>query len=339
MSVHNSIQFLSPPKANGMPLQTNWPQWWCPVHRKKLTDKGSVLECPEGDTYPRTNYIPRFVKISNYAAAFGAQWNRYRLTQLDSYSRTTLTRDRARRCVGEQLWNNLAGKQLLECGCGAGRFTEVLLQQGASVTSIDLSDAVEANQGNCPQSEVHRIAQADIRYLPFAPQQFDVVFCLGVVQHTPNPVDTLRSLYEQVKPGGTLIIDHYTHELSWYTKTAPLLRYYFRRLPPEQGIKWTEKLVDIFLPLHKMARAFYPAQMILSRLSPVLCYYRAFPELDDKLQREWALLDTHDTLTCWYRYLRSRGSIRRTLRQLGLQEIWCEYGGNGVEARGKRPLM
>jgi 2-polyprenyl-3-methyl-5-hydroxy-6-metoxy-1,4-benzoquinol methylase len=98
---------------------------------------------------------------------------------------------------------------VLEAGCGAGRFTEVLLKRGASVTSIDLTDAVAANQENFPQSEHHRIAQADILRLPFSPKQFDAVFCLRVIQHTPSPEAAIAALYDQVRPGGLLVIDHY----------------------------------------------------------------------------------------------------------------------------------
>jgi SAM-dependent methyltransferase len=233
---------------------------------------------------------------------------------------------------------DLSGKHVLECGCGAGRFTEILLDLGAYVTSVDLSDAVEANQGNCPQGDRHRIAQADIAELPFAPGQFDVVFCLGVLQHTPNPEATIQQLKEHVKPGGTLIIDQYTHSLSWYTKIAPLVRHALKRLPPHEAIRWTEKMVDVFLPLHKKARHFRLGQMLISRISPVVCYWNTYAELCDSLQREWALVDTHNSLTNWHNNLRTRGRIQRTLRRLGLEQIWCEYGGNGVEARGVRPV-
>jgi len=318
--------------------QSTWPSWYCPVHLKSLEDKGDVLLCPDGDQFQSRNRIPRFVMNGNYADAFGPEAKKYRVTQLDSYSGTTITRDRARRCIGEELWSQLSGKQVLEAGCGAGRFTEILLDEGARVTSIDITEAVDANQENFPLSESHRVAQADIEYLPFAPQGFDIVFCLGVIQNTPNPERSISCLYEQVRPGGTLIIDHYTYSLSWYTKTAPLFRRLFRRLSPEESVKRTEKIVDLLLPIHKMVRNFPPGQMLLSRMSPVVCYYRAFPELDDHLQREWALLDTHGSLTVWYRHVRTRQQIRRTMERLGLQEIWCEYGGNGVEARGKRPL-
>jgi len=319
--------------------KSNWPDWYCPVHRRPLKEKRDVLVCPDGDQFPLRNGIPRFAASSNYADAFGPEGKKYRRTQLDSYTRTTITRDRARRCIGEKLWAKLAEKQVLEAGCGAGRFTEILLAKGSHVISIDITEAVDANQENFPQDATHRIAQADIEQLPFAPQQFDAVFCLGVIQNTPNPEKTIACLYDQVRPGGTLVIDHYTHDLSWYTKSAPLFRLYLRLLSPEESLKRTEQIVHAFLPFHRMARHFRPAQMFLSRLSPVLCYYNAYPDLDDQLQQEWTLLDTHGSLTAWYRHVRTRRQIRRRLEQLGLREIWCEYGGNGVEARGKRPFL
>jgi hypothetical protein len=50
------------------------------------------------------------------------------------------------------------------------------------------------------------------------------------------------------------------------------------------------------------------------------------------------LLDTHDSLTDWYRHLRSREALWRALKQAGVTPTWCEKGGNGVEARALRPL-
>jgi len=237
------------------------------------------------------------------------------------------------------LYLDLAAKyagQVLEVGCGAGRFTEVLAATGASVTSVDLSSAVEANQDNFPQDQRHRVLQADVLRLPFAPGQYDVVFCLGVIQHTPDPEETIKKLYEQVRPGGWLVVDHYTYRLSHFTKSAPLFRLVLRRMPPDEGLKCTERLVRTFLPMHRGVRKSRIAQALLSRVSPVLSYYHALP-LDDELQRQWALLDTHDSLTDWYKHFRTRGQIRKILERLGAAEIWCEYGGNGVEARCRRP--
>jgi 2-polyprenyl-3-methyl-5-hydroxy-6-metoxy-1,4-benzoquinol methylase len=282
--------------------------------------------------------IPR---ANNYADAFGLQWKVYRKTQLDSHTGTTISLDRARRCLGEECWTMLRGPQrtdVLEVGCGAGRFTEVLISTGACVTSVDLSVAVEANQENFPQDRRHRVLRADVRALPFAPGRYDMVFCLGVIQHTPNPEQTIKKLYEQVKPGGWLVIDHSTYRLSHYTKSASLFRIFLRRMPPDKGLKWTERIVETFFPLHRAARKSRVAQALVSRVSPVLSYYHALP-LNDDFQRQWAFLDTHDSLTDWYKHFRTKGQIRRFLESLGAVGIWCEYGGNGVEARCRRPAQ
>lgn len=311
----------------------------CPEDGKRLTAHDGELTCPARHHWRVESGIPRMLKLAtNYADAFGLQWKTYRKTQLDSYTKTTLSRDRARRCIGEEWWRRLQepGLQVLEVGCGAGRFTEILTATAASVTSVDMSAAVDANQENFPQDSRHRIIQADVRRLPFAAGQFDVVFCLGVIQHTPIPEQTIEKLYEQVKPGGLLVIDHYTHNLSDYTKLAPIFRFVFCRVSPETGLRWSRRLVDWFLPLHRAIRNHRIAQGILSRVSPVLAYYHSL-DLNDELQREWALLDTHDALTDRFKHFRTRRQILRFLESLGGQEVVSEYGGNGVEARCRRP--
>ena len=318
----------------------NWPELVCPFDHLPFESADDALRCPSGHEFPVRDGIARLLETdANYADAFGVQWNTYLKTQLDSYTGLPLSLDRARRCIGSECWERLNNGPLhvLEVGCGAGRFTEVLCQTGSPVTSLDYSSAVEANQKNFPQDEKHRIVQGDVLALPFAGQQFDVVFCLGVIQHTPSPERTMAKLYEQVKPGGFLVIDHYKYQLSYFTKTSPLFRMVLKRLPAGKSMKYTEWLVKLFFPFHKAARHSHPMQMLVSRVSPVLSYYHVHKDLSDQLQYEWALLDTHDSLTDWYKHFRTVDQIRQTLEQLGGQEIHCQYGGNGVEARCRRP--
>jgi len=321
-------------------MATAWPDVVCPDCLEPLVRRDDSLACAHGHRWAIAAGIPRVVPGGgNYADAFGLQWNTYRKTQLDSYTGLPLSRDRARRCAGEAAWQLLQRVErtdVLEVGCGAGRFTEVLLATGACVTSVDLSSAVEANQENFPQNERHRILQANVLKLPFREQQYDVVFCLGVIQHTPSPEETIAKLFAQTRPGGWLVIDHYTRNLSWYTKTAPLFRMMMKRMPPKTALRWSRGLVTMFFPLHRATRKSFVGQMLVSRVSPVLSYYHRLP-LSDDLQWQWALLDTHDSLTDWYKHYRSRDQIRHTLTQLGGEDIWCEYGGNGVEARCRRP--
>jgi 2-polyprenyl-3-methyl-5-hydroxy-6-metoxy-1,4-benzoquinol methylase len=329
--------------AAGIADGPGFPPLVCPDHREPLVRGADRLRCPRGHEFAIFRGIPRIIVSDGfYTDAFGIQWNQYKLTQLDSYTGTTISRDRLRRCLGETVWSALDSPtpiDILEAGCGAGRFTENLLaKQAAVVTSIDLSLAVEANQDTCPQSERHRILQCDITRLPFAPGSYDVVVCLGVIQHTPEPEATIRQLYAQVKPGGWLVIDHYRPSIAHYTKVgAFLIRPLLKRLSPAKGMAVTEHLTKFFFPAHKAVNRWPVLQMALSRISPLLTYYRTYPQLDDRLQYEWALLDTHDSLTDFHKKLRTPAQVRSTLSGLSADNIWVAIGGNGVEARCRKP--
>lgn len=298
-----------------------------------------TLACPAGCRVPIVRGIPRFVATDGYAAAFGWQWTHFRRSQLDSYTGTTISRDRLTRCLGGSL-DVVRGKTVLEAGCGAGRFTEILLQSGARVVAADLSTAVEANFANCGAAPGYFVCQADIRQLPVAPHSFDVVVCLGVVQHTPMPEETLGALAGYVKPGGLLVVDHYSRA---YPVTAPrrVLRGLLLRLPPERARRVAVGTARALLPVHRALwrrrRGFGRLRGYLRRISPVVDYYESYPQLGRELLSEWAVLDTHDTLTDRYKHLRAPEEIRDALVGLGLDDVEVTVGGNGVEARARWP--
>ena len=163
-----------------------------------LIKEKDYLISQNGEKFPIINNIPRFVPKDNYASAFGLQWNTYRTTQLDSFTGVPLSRVRLTRIVGGSL-DIFHGKSTLEAGCGAGRFTEILLQSGAKVFAADISSAVDANYQNCSKYPNYFVIQADIVNLPVPPNQFDMVICIGVIQHTPNPEKTIAALCSYLK--------------------------------------------------------------------------------------------------------------------------------------------
>lgn len=305
-----------------------------------LIDDAAFLICPKGCRFPVVRSIPRFVASTNYASAFGLQWKTFRKTQLDSHSGTTISSDRLKRCLGGSL-DIVRGKTVLEVGCGAGRFTEVLLDAGARVFASDLSDAVEANYENCNRWPDYFVCQADLRRVPVLPQSFDVVICLGVIQHTPDPEATIATLASYVRPGGMLAIDHYAPTYP-YTFSRRLLRPMLLRLRPSISLKITTALARTLLPMHKLLwsrrRGFGRLRAYLSKVSPLVDYYGAYPQLDRKLLSEWSILDTHDMLTDRYKHFRSVEEIRNCLVSCGLVEIEAYEGGNGVEARARRAV-
>ena len=317
-------------------MNSGWPTWVCPAHAKPLERRNGALHCALGHDYEVRDDVPRFVADSGYAAAFGHQWNRFRLTQLDSRTGLPITRDRLERILGPEIWSGLAGAEVLEAGCGAGRFTEVLLDRGARLVSIDLSAAVDANARTFPPDPRHAIAQASVYDLPLTAGGFDLVVAVGMLQHTPSPERSTEALYSLVRPGGWLAIDHYPWSLG-RLRLAPLFRARYKRLPPEVAMRRVERLVDRLLPLHRRAAASRIAHLALTRLSPVQDYYRSIPELGDSEQRDWAVLDTYDALTDAHKHLRTRGAIERMLTDLGAEQISCWKAGNGIEARARKP--
>ena len=328
---------------------TKWPYCIDPKNGENLEENVNAnnqvyLKSNSGDDYPVIKGIPRIIDdFNNYSSAFGEQWLHWQKTQLDSYTKTTISSDRLLRCLGNSITNNIKRSQkplhVLEVGCGAGRFTEILLKfPSIRLTSIDLSLAVEANALNFPQDNNHRIVQADIIELPFKPMQYDIVICLGVIQHTPDPEKTIKKLYEQVKPGGDMVIDHYTFDISRLTKiTSNTLRPIVKRLSSKKRMNVIKLLVNIFFPVHQLIRKLPILQKIFSRISPIITYFHAYPELNDNLQKEWSMLDTHDALTDWYKHLRSLKQIKKSLQDINADSINAWNDGNGVEARCKRP--
>jgi 2-polyprenyl-3-methyl-5-hydroxy-6-metoxy-1,4-benzoquinol methylase len=309
-----------------------------PNSNNKLIKRVDDYVSTNGIVFPIVNNIPRFVNTKNYTDTFGLQWNSFTKIQLDSNSGFSLTEQRLKRCLGDSLFLNIEGKKILEAGCGAGRFTEILLENNARVVSVDMSSAVDANQENFPQNENHIIAQADICKLPFKEEQFDLVICLGVIQHTKNPRETLMALYSQLKPGGWLILDHYMFSLSHASQVSKIFfRFFLKRLNPKLSLIVTNYLVTIFLPLHRVGRRSRIWQAIMRRITPVVSYYNDFPHLSDEIQKEWSKLDTFDNLTDYYKHLTTIKKFKRSIKKLGAKNIKVWRGGIGIEARCMKP--
>ncbi|GAB3898642.1 hypothetical protein GCM10027612_57190 [Microbispora bryophytorum subsp. camponoti] len=217
-------------------------RWWselrCPRCRGALRTEGGLRcgTCPA--TYPVDRGVPRFVPQDNYAEGFGYQWNRHRLTQLDSHSGLPISRDRLFRA---SRWSagELRGRRVLECGSGAGRFTEVLCETGAEVTSFDISSAVHANAASNRRFPNLRLVQASIYEMPFPEESFDYLICFGVIQHTPDVERTFKTLFRYLRPGGRFCVDVYAAMVA-YTHPRHLLRPITRRIPrPGSTPRWT----------------------------------------------------------------------------------------------------
>lgn len=317
----------------------------CPHHKSELKMDSDNLQyvCKSGCIYPIIKNIPRFVPYNSYADSFGLQWNTYKQTQLDSFTKTTISQDRLKRILMGS-FELLQGKDVLEAGCGAGRFTEILLQNGANVISADLSAAVEANYDNCKSYENYFICQADILNLPVNPETFDLVICIGVIQHTPNPEKTIKALISYVKPGGLLVIDHYTRGYP-ETPSRKILRAFLIRRSPQFSMAFIKGLTNAVWPIHKILGSrrqtswIKKGRSLFLYMSPLVDYHDAYPQLSKEQLKTWAMLDTHDTLTDHYKHIRTSAEIQDQLIKCGMENIQIAVAGNGIEVIAKKPII
>lgn len=121
-------------------------------------------------------------------------------------------------------------KIILECGCGAGPDTEILLKLGAKVISIDLAGLEKAVKNNLNNENV-QFVQADITSLPLVKESFDIVFCHRVLQHTPDPKKTLEHILQFVKPDGAVFVHCYGKSWQAMLNWKYFLRPFTKNLP------------------------------------------------------------------------------------------------------------
>jgi SAM-dependent methyltransferase len=279
-------------------------------------------------------FVPRFVPAENYAHSFGLQWNRFRRTQLDSHSGVPVSRDRFHRYTG---WTPemLAGKRVLDVGCGAGRFAEVALAAGARVVALDYSSAVDAARANLAPHPRLEVVQGDVYRLPFAPSSFDFVYCLGVLQHTPDVGGAFAALPAQLRPGGRLAVDLYPRLPLNALWPKYWLRPLTRRLDPERLFRLVQRGVPVLLPVSRALGRLPGAGSKLRYLVPVVSYEGVFP-LSEAQLREWALLDTFDMLAPAHDHPQSAATLRGWFEDAGLADVFVERMGFLV-GRGTRP--
>jgi SAM-dependent methyltransferase len=107
------------------------------------------------------------------------------------------------------------GKEVLDAGCGNGRWTYGFLQLGASVTALDASQAAcTAIQRTFEKKQRLSVVQANLLSLPneITERQFDLVFSWGVLHHTGNAEQAMKKLAALVNPDGLMYLYLYGKE-------------------------------------------------------------------------------------------------------------------------------
>ena len=126
------------------------------------------------------------------------------------------------------------GKKVIDIGCGGGILAESMAARGAQVTGVDLSEkALGVARLHLFESghsvDYRHISAEDIA--KEAPGTFDVVTCMEMLEHVPDPASTIRACATLVKPGGQVFFSTLNRNLKAYLMAVVGAEYVLNLLP------------------------------------------------------------------------------------------------------------
>ncbi len=129
---------------------------------------------------------------------------------------------------------NLVGKRVVDIGCGGGILSEAMAHRGAVVTGIDMGEAPLAVARLHLYESKLSIDYQKTTAEDFAhqhPASFDVVTCLEMLEHVPEPATIIRSCYELLRPGGDLFVSTINRNPKAWLFAVVGAEYVLRMLP------------------------------------------------------------------------------------------------------------
>lgn len=130
--------------------------------------------------------------------------------------------------------NKLEGKKVIDVGCGGGILAESLAKAGANVTGIDLAQkSLTVARLHCLESQL----SIDYKKIPAEemaeqyPEHFDVVTCMEMLEHVPDPHSIIRACTQMVKPGGWVFFSTINRNLKSFLQLIVAAEYILGMVP------------------------------------------------------------------------------------------------------------
>ncbi len=129
----------------------------------------------------------------------------------------------------------LAGKDVLDVGCGGGILTDSMARRGAKVLGIDLATkALKVAQLHALEAGTEGVDYREIAVEALAieqPASFDVVTCMEMLEHVPDPASVVQALATLVKPGGWVFLSTLNRNFKSFMQAIVGAEYLLKMLP------------------------------------------------------------------------------------------------------------
>jgi len=178
----------------------------CGARLTRISDRSgnASLACQQcAFAAPIVAGIPRFVEepadalARRTAESFGYEWTAFGDWQPSGQTNFE-------QYFGDLTADQLAGRMVLDAGCGMGRHARQMAERAGIVVAMDFSRAIDQAARNAAPRENVVCVQGDVLRPPFADGAFDFLYCLGVLHHITDTEGAIRALAAKVRPGGRM---------------------------------------------------------------------------------------------------------------------------------------
>lgn len=218
-------------------------------------------------------------------------------------------------------------KDVVDCGCGGGQHIDFIAPIAKSVLGIDLNTADIAKKRNVKHANVSFI-EGDLATAQL-PVQFDIAYCIGVIQHTVDPDKTFANIKTFVKPGGLIILWCYAKEGNWLNRAVlePVKRAALLKLPKRVLFVLSLFLTALMYPI------IYTIYLLPLRFLPYYEYFKNFRKLSYWRNH----LNVFDKLNAPITNFIAREQVERWFSAQEFADIHIDlYNGMSWRASGRR---
>jgi SAM-dependent methyltransferase/uncharacterized protein YbaR (Trm112 family) len=291
----------------------------------------SDVLCSDGHVFPVIRGVPRLLPSQQVSSgdagksireSFSREWSHYDYDADRTWGQTVEERRADFLRHIDRSPDFLAGKVVLDAGCGNGALSVQMSSFGCDVVATDISESVESayrHFNGTPPDRTHFI-QSDLMNPALRKETFDVVYCAGVLHHTPHTRTTFESLIPALAPGGTVFVWLYWKEPGIRARLSEVLRRILSPMPAP--VK------------HAVVWALVPQSLIRNRIRI------ARGRTDEKLNARETFVRMLDSYTPRYRWLHTPEELSSWYAEHGFTDITVtERGQHGFGVAARKPSI